>query len=211
VKAFWDNRYGEEDYAYGESPNLYFMEKIAELKPGKILLPAEGEGRNAVYAAKKGWKVTCFDISENGKKKAEQLAEKNRVKIEYHVGSVEELVFKDHSYDAIGLIFAHFPIGARQIYHKKFNDYLKPQGHLILEAFSKKHHQFQKSNPKAGGPREESMLYDTRMLISDFPDYDLLELYETDVALNEGLYHVGQASVVRFFGKKDLCKIDRAK
>jgi cyclopropane fatty-acyl-phospholipid synthase-like methyltransferase len=203
VKEFWDKRYSDETYAYGESPNLYFMEKIAGLKPGRILLPAEGEGRNAVYAALRGWKVTCFDISENGKKKAEHLAEKNDVHIKYILSSVEEIDLKDQSFDVIALIFAHFPIGARQIYHKKFSDYLKPQGHLILEAFSKKHHQFQKSNPKAGGPREESMLYETRMLISDFPDYDLLELYETDVELNEGLYHVGPASVVRFFGRKD--------
>lgn len=203
MKEFWDKRYSDETYAYGESPNLYFMEKIAGLKPGRILLPAEGEGRNAVYAALRGWKVTCFDISENGKKKAEHLAEKNGVHIKYILSSVEEIDLKDQSFDVIALIFAHFPIGARQIYHKKFSDYLKPQGHLILEAFSKKHHQFQKSNPKAGGPREESMLYETRMLISDFPDYDLLELYETDVELNEGLYHVGPASVVRFFGRKD--------
>lgn len=179
------------------------MDKIADLKPGKILLPAEGEGRNAVYAAMKGWKVTCFDISENGMKKAERLAEKNGVHIKYILSSVDDIELKDQSFDAIALIFAHFPIGARQIYHKKFSACLKPQGHLILEAFSKKHHQFQKSNPKAGGPREESMLYDTRMLISDFPDYDLLELYETDVELDEGLYHVGKASVVRFFGRKD--------
>ena len=204
MKEFWDNRYGEEAYAYGESPNLYFMEKIAVLKPGKILLPAEGEGRNAVYAAMKGWKVTCFDISENGKKKAEHLAEKNGVHIKYILSSVDEIELKDQSFDVIALIFAHFPIGARQIYHQKFSAFLKPQGHLILEAFSKKHHQFQQSNPKAGGLKEESMLYDTRMLISDFPDYDLLELYEADVELNEGLYHVGSASVVRFFGKKEI-------
>jgi ubiquinone/menaquinone biosynthesis C-methylase UbiE len=204
VKEFWDKRYGEEAYAYGESPNLYFMEKIAGLKPGRILLPAEGEGRNAVHAALKGWKVTCFDISENGKKKAEQLAEKYGVTIKYLLGSVDEMVFKDQSFDVIALIFAHFPIGARQIYHKKLSNFLKPQGYLILEAFSKKQLQFQKSNPKSGGPREENMLYDTRMLISDFPDYELLELYETDLEMNEGLYHVGPASVVRFFGQKEF-------
>lgn len=203
MKEFWDIRYSEEGYAYGESPNLYFMEKLAELKPGKLLLPAEGEGRNAVYAATKGWTVTCFDISKEGKKKAEQLAEKSGVTINYIVGSVEEVVFKDQSFDVIALIFAHFPIGARQIYHKKFSGYLKPGGHLILEAFCKKHPHNQKTNPRAGGPKEESMLYDTMMLISDFPDYNLLELYQADIELNEGLYHVGPASVVRFFGQKE--------
>ncbi|HSF45047.1 MAG TPA: class I SAM-dependent methyltransferase [Chitinophagaceae bacterium] len=203
MKEFWNTRYGDEAYAYGELPNLYFKEKITDLKPGKILLPAEGEGRNAVYAALKGWKVTCFDISEKGRQKAEQLAQKNGVQINYLIRSVDDVVFKDREFDAIALIFAHFPIGARQIYHERFSNYLKPQGHIILEAFSKKQLQFQKTNANAGGPREENMLYDTTMLISDFPDYDLLELYQTDLELNEGLYHVGPASVVRFFGQKE--------
>ena len=41
MKAFWDERYNSEVYAYGKTPNLYFKEKVDQLKPGRILLPAE--------------------------------------------------------------------------------------------------------------------------------------------------------------------------
>ncbi|WP_449397615.1 thiopurine S-methyltransferase [Chryseobacterium wanjuense] len=68
-KDFWNERYCNEEYIYGTLPNEYLKEKLKDLKPGRILFPAEGEGRNAVYAAAKGWESVAFDQSEEGKKK----------------------------------------------------------------------------------------------------------------------------------------------
>ena len=63
----WDDRYSKEEFVYGEEPNNFLREQLQKLKPGKILFPAEGEGRNAVFAATKGWDVYAFDISSVGK------------------------------------------------------------------------------------------------------------------------------------------------
>jgi len=76
AKEFWDHRYSENEYAYGTEPNSYFKAFIDTHLPGKVLLPGEGEGRNAVYAALKGWEVTAIDQSIEGLKKATALAEK---------------------------------------------------------------------------------------------------------------------------------------
>lgn len=57
MQNFWDERYGQEQYAYGETPNEYLKSKLAGLPKGKVLFPLEGEGRNAVFAAKTGWQV----------------------------------------------------------------------------------------------------------------------------------------------------------
>jgi hypothetical protein len=73
----WNDRYAKSEFAYGEEPNNYLREQLEKLHKGKILFPAEGEGRNAVFAAKLGWTVSAFDISSEGQKKALQLAEKN--------------------------------------------------------------------------------------------------------------------------------------
>jgi hypothetical protein len=70
----WDERYKQQDFAYGVTPNNYLKDQLIKLQTGKILFPAEGEGRNAVFAAKLGWIVSAFDISIEGKKKAMQLA-----------------------------------------------------------------------------------------------------------------------------------------
>jgi len=81
MTEFWNERYAAEEYAYGTEPNIFLKEILEQLTPGKILFPAEGEGRNAVFAAKLGWTVTAFDASTEGKRKAEMLASKNKVQI----------------------------------------------------------------------------------------------------------------------------------
>jgi cyclopropane fatty-acyl-phospholipid synthase-like methyltransferase len=202
MKEFWNERYANEKYAYGEEPNAYLMDKLRELNTGKALFPAEGEGRNSVYAATLGWDVYAFDISEEGKKKAAQLAARRGVHIHYDVTGLEEVNYQLASFDAVILVFAHFPAAMRQGYHHILSGFLKPGGHIIMESFSKDHLALSNVNEKAGGPRDESMLYTTDIIRADFPDMDPLELYQTETHLNEGEFHVGKASVVRFFGKK---------
>ena len=64
MKEKWDDRYSIKEFAYGEQPNNYFKEQLVKIPAGTILLPAEGEGRNAVYAATNNWKVFAFEIFE---------------------------------------------------------------------------------------------------------------------------------------------------
>ena len=71
---FWNERFGKEEFIYGTEPNQFFKEQLQNLEIGTLLLPAEGEGRNAVYAATQGWEVSAFDISEQGRVKAIFLA-----------------------------------------------------------------------------------------------------------------------------------------
>ncbi len=80
---FWNERYSSDEYIFGANPNEYFKSKIAELKPGRILVPAAGEGRDAVYVATLGWEVMSFDLSEIGKAKALKLAVLQNVNIDY--------------------------------------------------------------------------------------------------------------------------------
>ncbi|MEN2280858.1 class I SAM-dependent methyltransferase [Algoriphagus sp. SE2] len=199
---FWDQRYSQPDFAYGKKPNEYLKSKLANLTPGRILFPAEGEGRNAVYAAKLGWEVFAFDSSIEGKKKAERLALTNKVSIDYRVNSLEEVDYPTDYFDAIAFSYTHFPEAKRRIYHQKLSSYLKNEGLLILECFSKKHINYQKENPNAGGPKEVSMLFDLEEVKEDFKGFEFFEACETETELSEGLYHVGKASVVRLFGKK---------
>lgn len=48
MKDFWNERYSREEFIYGKQPNEFFKEQLDKLKTGSILLPAEGEGRNAL-------------------------------------------------------------------------------------------------------------------------------------------------------------------
>lgn len=202
TKHFWEEHYSNTEYIYGENPNEYLKTKLTNLEKGKILMPAEGEGRNAVYAAKLGWAVSAFDQSIRAKEKAELLAKNNCVNINYQVSNIEDIDYTSNTFDAIALIYAHFPPDTRRRYHQKLASYLKVGGILILEAFGKKHLNNQKINPSAGGPKNIEMLYELSSLKSDFKGFNFLEAIETKTVLNEGNYHSGRADVLRLFAIK---------
>jgi SAM-dependent methyltransferase len=202
IENKWDERYKEPQYAYGKEPNVFFKEWLATLAPGSILMPADGEGRNGVYAARTGWAVTSFDQSREGRSKALQLAKENSVTIEYIVGDLDGLKFDNECFDAIGLVYAHFEAEKKSTFHKKLDSYLKQGGIVILEAFSKRHIDFNTLDPNVGGPKDEDMLYSTSEILSDFKNYDVILLEEEEIVLSEGQYHNGKGSVVRFVGRK---------
>lgn len=195
---FWDDRYSDNEYAYGTKPNAYFQRKIDSLTPGSILLPAEGEGRNAVYAAQNGWNVTAFDSSKIGMHKALLLAESMNTKIKYVLQNVEEFESKK-KFDAIGFVFSHFGKVLNNKLYPRLSDMVKSGGHIIFECFSINQAEFRN---KSGGPDDIEMLFTTGDIHQLFPDYDVLDLAERIVELDEGIYHQGKASVVNFFGRK---------
>lgn len=198
----WDERYSKDEFAYGEQPNNYLKEQLEKLPVGSILFPAEGEGRNAVFAAKLGWAVSAFDISAEGKNKALRLAETNNVTIDYQVCKLETLNFKLEEFDAIALIYAHFPVDIKSLYHKTLDKYLRKGGLIIFEAFSKRHIDYISKNEKVGGPKEIEMLFSIDEIKSDFDNYEIIELEEKEIELKEGLFHNGEGSVIRFVGRK---------
>lgn len=202
MKEFWNNRYQQDEFAYGTEPNIFFKEQLEKLKQGSVLLAAEGEGRNAVFAASLSWQVTAFDSSIEAKKKAEQLAKNQNVSIDYQVADLETVNYKKEQFDVLGLIYVHFKADKRAEYHQKLASFVKPNGMVILEAFSKAHIHYNSENPKAGGPKDVSMLFSIDEIKADFKGFEILELAEKVIELNEGLYHIGKASVIRFVGKK---------
>jgi 2-polyprenyl-3-methyl-5-hydroxy-6-metoxy-1,4-benzoquinol methylase len=198
----WNERYSKEGFAYGEQPNNYLKERLEKLKVGTILFPAEGEGRNAVFAARLGWTVSAFDISAEGRKKALRLASVNKVTIDYQVGELQTLHYNSGQFDAIALIYAHFPADIKSSYHKTLDKYLRKGGIVIFEAFSKKQLDYNSKNEKVGGPKDLETLFSIEEIKSDFYNYEVIELAEKEIELNEGLFHNGKGSVIRFVGRK---------
>ncbi len=203
MKEFWNSRYAALDYAYGKAPNVFFKNTLDQLNTtGRFLFPAEGEGRNAVHAAKKGCSVEAFDISEAGQAKALALANEHSVTINYSVGALENLPYEANTFDAIVLIYAHFPPHLIANYHQTFVKLLKPNGLIIFEAFSKNHLAMREKNPAVGGPDKLEMLFSTDSIQTDFDGFDIIHLEEVEIELNEGLFHNGVGKVIQFIGRK---------
>ncbi|GIZ14186.1 class I SAM-dependent methyltransferase [Capnocytophaga catalasegens] len=198
----WNHNFQNKEYVYGKLPNVFLKEQLDLLPAQNILFAAEGEGRNAVYAAQKGWQVTAFDISEEGRKKAFQLANEAAVSIDYQVGELLNLDFSDQKFEVLALIYAHFPAEIKSDYHQRLARLVSENGIVIFEAFSKKHLPYREKNPKVGGPADEASLFSIEELKADFSDFEFLYLEEREIELSEGLFHNGKGSVIRFVAKK---------
>ena len=197
MSIFWNERYSQKEYVYGEEPNMFFAEQINRLQAGTIILPCEGEGRNAVYAASKGWTVNAFDMSIEGRNKALQLAEKQKVNLNYIIEDASLVDYQENSADVVAFIFSHLPEPIRKKLHAKAIAWLKPGGRIIIEVF----HPLQLQNT-SGGPKDITMLCTEEILLKDFAELEI-ELLETKkIELKEGKYHEGKADVIRFIGVK---------
>lgn len=193
---FWNQRYDAEDYVYGTSPNDFFKEQLTKINKGDLLLPAEGEGRNAIYAAKQGWNVMAFDSSESGKQKALKLASEHKVAFNYEVKDV--LSFKtNEQFDVLGLIYAHFPKDIRKSANQYLLQFLKSNGTVIFEAFAK-----EQLENASGGPKNLDMLFSIEDIQNEFSGLEFEFLQQQTIQLNEGEHHKGKAEVIRFVGRK---------
>lgn len=201
MKEMWNQRYTSIEYSYGITPNEYFKEKLSYVPKGKILLPADGEGRNGVFAALNGWEVHSCDFSEQGKIKAKKLADINNVQIEYQVGDFSELSYTDN-FDLLALIYAHFPADVKIDLFKKAGSYLKRGAYVIVEVFSKNNLKYREKNPSIGGPTDLGVLFNTSEIEQALTNFTIIELEEKVVWLNEGKGHLGEGSVIRCFAQK---------
>lgn len=203
MKEMWDKRYAVDKFVYGREPNQFFKGSLEKLNiTGKVLLPAEGEGRNAIYAAKQGLSVDAFDISSEAQKKALRYADAEGVSLNYQVGALNDLSYNNESFDAVALVFAHFPPPLREGIHSKLSELTKPGGLVILEAFSVGNLPYREKNPSVGGPDKAALLYTTEMIAADFAGFEILKLEENEIELKEGELHNGTAKVIRFIGRK---------
>src|SRR5689334_5266073 len=72
--AAWDERYAAADLVWSAEPNRFVAEELADLPPGRALDLATGEGRNAIWLARRGWDVTGVDFSQVALDKGRRLA-----------------------------------------------------------------------------------------------------------------------------------------
>jgi len=196
MKEFWDDKYSTDEFIYGNNPNDFLKEELSKLDTGAILLPCEGEGRNAIYCASNKWEVTCYDFSDVAVQKAIKLAESMHLKIDYKISEWQSFNV-NKSFDVIGVVFAHFQPIERFDFHRRVMNYLKKDGIFIAEYFHKN-----QINHNSGGPKNINMLYDLDELQHDFSDYEIIKLNKITRELSEGSHHQGIAETVQLVVRK---------
>ena len=197
MNKLWDERFSSEEYIYGKEPNKFFKEEIDKLAPGKALFLGEGEGRNAVYAAKLGWHVDAVDSSSAGKEKALKLAAEHKVNINYFVSDLAHWAPEPETYDLVVIIFLHLFSELRKEVHSKIITTLKQGGKLIFQVFDKDQLKY-----KTGGPPKVDLLYSLEDVYTDFQNLEIEKFSKEIIYINEGDHHKGKAAVINYVGVK---------
>lgn len=168
-KIDWDNKYNRTSFVFGKRPAQFLAENYDFLESNSTILDVGmGEGRNAVFLAQKGHKVTGVDISSVAIKKAYMLAKEYGVRIKGVVASMETYNIPDNFFDAI-ICFYYVD---RNIISKMIN-WLRPGGILIFEAYTLKQREAK------GLKREsESFFVKPQELLTMFPGMQVLKFEE---------------------------------
>jgi hypothetical protein len=192
----WDERYSEPGYAYGSAPNDFLAAEVGRIHAGgRVLCLAEGEGRNAVWLAGRGFAVTAMDQSAVGLAKAASLAAERGVKVETVQGDLATFAIAPGAWDAIVSIWAHVPPAIRAPLHQRVAAGLKPGGVFLLEAYTPAQLAF-----GTGGPRDAALCMTLAALRGELDGLELVVAEEKERLVQEGKYHQGKSAVVQVAG-----------
>ncbi|NER79282.1 MAG: class I SAM-dependent methyltransferase [Leptolyngbya sp. SIO1D8] len=196
-QKFWNERYITEKYLYGKEANTFLAENV-DLLSGPVLSLSEGEGRNAVFMASQGLSVLGVDCSKVGLEKAQSLAKSKGVAIGTEVADLAHYQPKEQHYGSVVSISAHLPSSIRLRLYPLVEAALKPNGIVLLEAYSE--NQLLKDT---GGPKDIDMLMSVAKLRQEFPNLNPILAQEIEREVWEGEGHTGMASVVQFIARKE--------
>ena len=195
---FWDNRYATDDFVYGTEPNDFLRHCANYIPDGPVLCLGEGEGRNAVYLATRGYNVTALDQSAVGLAKAERLAAEHGVSITTVATNLEEYSIDPEAWSAIVSIFLHLPPFLRREVHAAAAAGLHSGGVFILEAYTPGQVQH-----KTGGPvTNPEMLMSLDQMHGDLIGLEMEIGREIERDVIEGKCHTGRAAVVQVMARR---------
>lgn len=193
----WDQRYSADTYIYGTEPNDFLRDRAADLPPGDALCVADGEGRNGVYLAGLGHRVTSVDLSSVGLAKADALAAKRGVDLTTEVADLSEFDLGLNRWDTVVSVFAHMPPPTRISLHRRIVAALRPGGRLILEAYTP-----DQIGRGTGGPPVAEMTMNLAALTIELDGLEMTHAVETVRSVIEGQGHTGDGAVVQVVAVK---------
>ena len=195
--SFWDDRYRSETYAYGVEPNDFLRSEAARIPPGRVLCLAEGEGRNAVFLASLGYAVTAVDLSTEGLRKAERLAQERGVTLDLVQADLADYELEANAFSGIVSIFAHLPAPVRRRLYARIPQALVRGGVLVLESYRPEQLAF-----ATGGPRAAALLPTLAELTAELDGLDLVVARDDERDIHEGTFHDGRSATVQIIGVK---------
>lgn len=193
----WNGRYDVEHYVFGTEPNDFLRAGVEHLRPSRVLCLAEGEGRNAVFLAGRGFEVSAVDLSEVGVRKTLDLARSRDVTVQATAADLGSYELGVGRWDSIVSIFAHLPPSVRSAVHRRVVDALVPGGVLLLEAYTPA-----QIGRGTGGPPVPELTMTVDALRRELAGLEFDHAVEIEREVIEGAGHSGMASVVQVIARR---------
>jgi len=184
----WDERYGTEELIWKADPNRFLVDEVDALAPGRALDVACGEGRNAVWLASKGWRVTGVDFSGAGLAKARRLAADRAVEVTWIEADVVEWQPPSSSFDLVVVMYLHLAAEQRRRALSRAAAALAPGGVLLVVG-----HDRSNLLEGTGGPQDPAILFEPEEIVEDLPG---LEIERAERVTRTVVSDAGEASAV---------------
>jgi SAM-dependent methyltransferase len=157
----WDERYAAADQVWSTAPNTFVESALADLAPGDALDLACGEGRNAIWLARRGWRVTAMDFSSVAVERGRALADD--LDVDWRVGDV--LGASLPQVDLVVLAYLQLPPDERAAVVRRAWAALRPGGTFFLVA-----HDTTNLTEGTGGPQDPTVLYTAEDVLADLAE-----------------------------------------
>ena len=173
----WDRKYAENEQLWAITPNRTFAAEAAHLPPKSALDLACGEGRHAVWLAKRGWRVTAVDFSEVAVGKARARAAREGVEIDFRTVDLLDFEPEEHAFDLVLVLFLQLPADERRLVLGRAARALAPGATFLLVG-----HDLTNLAEGAGGPSDPAVLYTPDDIVAELPG---LEIEKAERVLRE--------------------------
>lgn len=149
----WDRRYQGAELLWSAEPNRFVAAELGELPPGRALDLGAGEGRNAVWLAERGWRVTAVDFSPVALDKGRRLARARGVAVDWVLADLRGYQ-AEPAYDLVLVAYLHLLPVARAAVLPGAAGALARHGTLLVVG-----HDLANLAEGYGGPRDPAVLY----------------------------------------------------
>jgi SAM-dependent methyltransferase len=179
----WNKRYAQKEFVWSSDPNRFVAFEVAGLQTGRALDLGCGEGRNAVWLAEQGWRVTGVDFSEAGLQKARELARVRKVQVGWVLADVTAFRPKPGSYDLVLICYLQLPARERHAVMALAREALVAGGTFLYIG-----HDLSNLRHGWGGPQDPAVLCTPTDIVADLPGFDIIkaEVVQRPVAQEPG-------------------------
>jgi 2-polyprenyl-3-methyl-5-hydroxy-6-metoxy-1,4-benzoquinol methylase len=165
-RARWDERHAAQEPIESSEPDPTLLHEVGALAPGRAIDLGAGDGRNAIWLARRGWAVTAVDFSQVAIDRGRALAAAAGVHVEWELADLLEWTPGGRSYDLVMLFFIHLPPDERPEVYARAAAAVAPGGTLLIVG-----HDRTNIADGVGGPQDPDVLLTPGEVAADLPGF----------------------------------------